>query len=234
MNTNYEDWNAKEWLECLVLRDKVLAGYFAALKKYNGLPACEELVERELLKKYDEDTLDLTLGAITPPLTYIIHEWDKATNPEFAEDGEDEDAEDDGVKSNGKLSTDDDKVLGETCYSGIVDIIGRWIECVKKPKPADSAKLMLSVLCSLSTVGNYIFSCAYSKHFQQDARVCGLIQVSINKCILVSQCLKAFASGCNDYNELSTGLADVINRLILLQSVLREYLSEVITPRNRQ
>ena len=230
MNTNYEEWNAKDWQECLVLRDKVLAAYYKALKEYIGLPACEDLIERELRKKYDADTLDVTLGATTPPITYIIHEWDKDNG--FGDD-EDDDEADDSVQSNGRQSSKDDKVLGETCYSGIIDITNRWIECVKKPLPDNSTTMVLSILRSLSTVSSYIYSCAYSKHYQQDARVCALIQVSMNKCVLIAQCMKTFLNDCNGYPELEANIIECIRKMTLLHSVLKEYLSEVLTPGNR-
>jgi len=231
MNTNYEEWNAKEWQECLVLRDKVLADYYSALKEYIGLPACEDLVARELLKKYDEDTLDLTLGATTPPITYIMHEWDRDNGQG---DDDEDDEEDDFVQSNGKKSSKDDKVLGETCYSGIIDITNKWIECIKQPLPEHSIKIVISILRSLSTVGSYIYSCAYSKHYQQDARVCALIQVSINKCIIISQCMKTFLDDCNGYPELESKIVECTRKMAILHSVLREYLSEVLTPGSRK
>ena len=230
MNTNYEEWNAKEWQECLVQRDKVLAAYYKALKKYIALPACDVLVERDLLKEYDEETLDITLGATTPPFTYIIPEWDRENGQG---DDEDDDEGDDSVKSNGKLSSKDDKVLGETCYSGIIDIINKWIECVKQQMPPNSTKIMISILRSLSTVGSYIYSCAYSKHYQQDARVCALIQVSINKCVIISQCMTTLMNDCAGYPELESKISESIRNMSILNSVLKEYLSEVLTPGNR-
>ena len=230
MNTNYEEWNAKQWQECLVQRDKVLATYYKALKKYIALPACDDLVERDLRKEYDADTLDITLGATTPPITYIIHEWDKENGQG---DDEEDDEGDDSVKSNGKLSSKDDKVLGETCYSGIIDIINKWIECIKQQVPPNSTKIMISILRSLSTVGSYIYSCAYSKHYQQDARVCALIQVSINKCIIISQCMTTLMNDCAGYPELESKISESIKNMSILNSVLKEYLSEVLTPGNR-
>ena len=230
MNNNYEEWNAKEWQECLVQRDKVLAAYYKALKKYIALPACDDLVERDLRKEYDEDTLDITLGATTPPITYIIHEWDREN---ALGDDEEEDEEDDSVKSNGKLSSKDDKVLGETSYSGIIDITNRWIDCVKQQLPPNSTRIVISILRSLSTVGSYIYSCAYSKHYQQDARVCALIQVSINKCVLISQCMSTFMNDSQGYPEIESIIEECIKKMSLLESVLKEYLSEVLTPGNR-
>ena len=230
MNTNYEEWNAKEWQECLVMRDKVLAAYYKALRQYIALPACDVLVERELRKEFDEDTLDITLGATTPPMTYILHEWDKDNGQDFMDD---EEEEDDSVKSNGKQSSNDDKVLGETCYSGIIDITNKWIECIKQQLPPNSTRIMISILRSLSTVGNYIYSCAYSKHYQQDARVCALIQVSINKCVLISQCMKTLLNDCSGYSELESKIKECIKKMSILNSVLKEYLSEVLTPGNR-
>ncbi len=231
MNTNYEEWNAKEWQECLVQRDKVLAAYYKALKKYIALPACDDLVERELQKEFDEDTLDITLSATNPPVTYIIHEWDKENGQDFPDDDDDE--EDNSVKSNGKQSSKDDKVLGETCYSGIIDITNKWIECVKQELPPNSTKIVISILRSLSTVGNYIYSCAYSKHFQQDARICALTQVSINKCVLISQCMKTLLNDCSGYPELESKINECIGKMSILHSILKEYLSEVLTPGNR-
>ena len=82
MNNDSEEWNAKEWMDCLTLREKVMADYLRLLQKYNRLPAADYLVERELLKKYSEQTLDETFDAIVPPANYLIHEWNKDEHPE--------------------------------------------------------------------------------------------------------------------------------------------------------
>ena len=123
---------------------------------------------------------------------------------------------------------------GKKRSPGIIDITNKWIECIKQPLPEHSIKIVISILRSLSTVGSYIYSCAYSKHYQQDARVCALIQVSINKCIIISQCMKTFLDDCNGYPELESKIVECTRKMAILHSVLREYLSEVLTPGSRK
>ena len=77
MNKDSEEWNAKEWMDCLTLREKVMADYLRLLQKYNRLPAVDILVERELAKKYGDQTLDETFDAIVPPPRYGLHPADQ-------------------------------------------------------------------------------------------------------------------------------------------------------------
>ena len=226
MNKDSEEWNAKEWMECLTLREKVMADYLRLLQKYNRLPAVDILVERELAKKYGDQTLDETFDAIVPPANYIIHEWDKDEHPEAVDvGGEFEDAPDGEVESK-------ETRLGETCYTGITDIINSWVECLKVKTPPVVSKFTLAVLEALSQVGCYVFSATNSSHEQQDARSVALIQFSINKCVLIEQCMMSFRREMDAVPELVERLQNTILHLQLLQNLLNEYLSEVLTPGN--
>ena len=228
MNNDSEEWNAKEWMECLNLREKVMADYLRLLKKYNRLPAADILVERELLKKYSDQTLDETFDALVPPANYIIHDWDKDEHPETADlGGEDEEETADGGKD-----TKESK-LGETCYTGITDIINSWLECLKVKTSPVVSKFTLAVLETLSLVGCYIFAATNSNHEQQDARSVALIQLSINKCVLIEQCLMSFQHEMQSVPELLENLQNTVSHLELLRNLLKEYLSEVLTPGNK-
>ena len=225
MNKDSEEWNAKEWMDCLTLREKVMADYLRLLQKYNRLPAVDCLVERELLKKYSGQTLDETFDAIVPPANYIIHEWDKDEHPEAVDMGDEEETED------GEAETKETK-LGETCYTGITDIINSWVECLKVKTSPVVSKFTLAVLEALSQVGCYIFSATNSAHEQQDARSVALIQLSIHKCVLIEQCLMSFQREMEAVPELIERLQNTVSHLQLLQNLLNEYLSEVLTPGN--
>lgn len=225
MNNDSEEWNAKEWMDCLNLREKVMADYLHLLKKYNGLPAADFLVERELLKKYSEQTLDETFDAIVPPVNYIMHEWDRAEHPELAEEEPEEGEEDSAENKETKL--------GETCYTGITDIINSWVGCLKVKTPPLVSKFNLSVLEALSQVGCYVFSASCSNRMPLDSRTGALIQLSINKCVLIEQCLMAFRREMEVVPELLDRLQNTVTHLELLRNLLNEYLSEVLTPGNK-
>lgn len=227
MNKDSEEWNAKEWMECLTLREKVMADYLRLLQKYNRLPAVDILVERELAKKYSDQTLDETFDALVPPANYIIHEWDKDEHPEAVDMGGDEDETAAGEAESKEIR------LGETCYTGITDIINSWVECLKVKTPPVVSKFSLAVLEALSQVGCYIFSATNSAHEQQDARSVALIQLSINKCVLIEQCLMSFQREMQAVPELLERLQNTISHLELLRNLLKEYLSEVLTPGNK-
>lgn len=227
MNNDSEEWNAKEWLACLGLREKVMADYLELLKKYNGLPAVDILVERELLKKYSQDTLEQAFEAIVPPVNYVMHEWDRIDDPDMGE----EEAEAGENAENG--TNNKETKLGETCYTGISDIINNWVECLKVSKPPLLAKFTISVLEALSQVGCYVYSACSVNHTQQDARSVALIQFSINKCILIEQCMMAYQREIEGIPELKEKLQGILTHLELLRNLLKEYLSEVLTPGNK-
>ena len=227
MDKDSEEWNAKEWLSCLALREKVMADYLELLQRYNGLPAVDALVERDLLKKYSQETLDDAFEAIVPPVNYVLHEWDRVDDAEMC----DEESEAAGNGENGKK--DKETRLGETCYTGISDIINSWVECLKVSKPPLLAKFTLSVLEALSQVGCYIFSACSVTHSQQDSRSVALIQLSINKCILIEQCMVAYQREMEAIPELLERLQGAITHLEVLRNLLKEYLGEVLMPGNK-
>ncbi len=212
---------------CLRKREDVLADYLKTLARYNGLPACDELVEKDMLKKYDRQTMEDSLYALFYPVNSIVHEWDKAPEGYEQEDYEDEAPEEQEQAEGGG------DALGETCYAGIVQLTDKWIACLQERLPESSRKLAVAILTAMSQVSCQLYACTFTKKYQADALTWALLQHSLNKCGLIRQCLASMlmdGGGARDFTEriqsVTVGLDD-------LDRLIREYLSKVLAPGGR-
>lgn len=229
MDNNYEEWTPQQWLQCLRKRETVLADYLRTLSQYSGLPACDELVEKDMLKKYSRQTMEEALYSVFYPVNYIIHEWDKAP----AVDGEEDEEMAEEMEELEKSANNNGNLLGDACYTAMVDVINRWIQCMDYQVSSTALKLYTAILTAMSMTASQLYACKYTKGYSTDALTGALLQHSIDKCNLITQCLTTVFMDETADKAFAEHVKELVESLKGLDCCLKKYLSEILAPGGR-
>jgi len=228
MNTNYEEWDMEEWQKCLELRERVLNVFNGLVQEYVMLPANNGIIERELLKSFKADAIQMAFESILPPATNIIHNWDKnSEDVEFEYQIQGEDSEDEESQVN--LSAQDSLEATDKLVAFGKSIREAWIHCMAwiLPEKSKAGPNSIEVLYSLSTLEFYLYACHDALCSQMKIKAMAIILHAQKKIPpLQKLMLGGFDSIDHDplFRELKT---QVISRLGLFYQSMNKYYSMV-------
>lgn len=180
MNDDFENWSVSEWEKWLSLRDEVMGTYFKALEKYNGLPAANALIDREMAKTIDPETLDVAYQVIVPPENSIIHTWSNNSIYAHMSENEWEDALaqeqelDETMEQEANPSDPKDIAAleaSEECLKIAGELSDLWISCMSKDIAPQNTKYAIRILYAISQIQFFLIASndAIYGHFKNKA-----------------------------------------------------------------